>query len=102
MEGAEGQERGAGGRAVPGTAHWDGLHSPLEKSLLSVGSRSTSLPPESEGWELWEAPVPRGGWLSESPCSLYHLLGTGSRPGTQGLRDIWGKEGCISGEAPHL
>lgn len=35
------------------------LHSPLEKSLLSVGSRSTSLPPESEEWGLWEVAVPR-------------------------------------------
>lgn len=36
------------------------LNLPLGKTLLSVRSRSTSLPPESEEWELWGVAVPRG------------------------------------------
>lgn len=55
--------RGAG-EEVFGKASWAQAapsHSPCGKSLLSGGSRSTSLPPESEEWEPWETPVP-GGW----------------------------------------
>lgn len=32
----------------------------LGKTLLSLRSKSTSLPPESEEWELWGVAVPRG------------------------------------------
>lgn len=98
------------------------LHSPLQKSLLSLGSRSTSLPPESEEWGLWEVPVPRGDGGRVSPPASPHLLGDwllgvsghatqpapvppkslGSSAGNQGLRDIWGKGGCGPDEGAHL
>lgn len=100
------------------TAKWDtllgtSLDSPLGKSLLSVGSRSTSLPPESEEWELREAPVPGGWGQSKSPAGppsaepCCWLSGHTSQPvpipartpefwcwEPEGTRDTLGKGGC--------
>lgn len=55
------------------------LNSPLGKTLLSVRSRSKSLPPESEEWELWGVAVPRGGEVNLSagtslPCLQIQVI----------------------------
>lgn len=58
------------------------LNSPLGKTLLSVRSRSKSLPPESEEWELWGVAVPRGGEVNLSAgTSLPLSADSGNRSG---------------------
>lgn len=115
-KGLEGQEKVRAGcqreafyrnhsrRAEEGTRDWldtvdrprTALNPPLGKTLLSVRSRSTSLPPESEEWELWGVAVPRGEEhsLNARASLLSHCL---QISGTQSTPHTLEKGGCGRG-----